>query len=653
MLSRFSQSILDTLADASEPLTADEIAKRMSADDGRTYSGHHVETYLEHALKEFTHQLSDGRWKRVRQSKNEANEGKRSSEIRDTRAESNEVSQLPSSLEGLDRSILDLLLAEGKRLKANEIARSLSSNLRMVSETAVRARLSGRLSEYVEQDPQYRWYLKEENLEGRRNATFPDDESPSISEGETYTKRILSLIQPVIDSAESPTSVAEIAKEIELREPGISEDEISSVLLNHYPGETYLVSGTGWVFKRDDLNASDMGTNDEVDNQHRSAAPKETDDEQKASPPSGSGREEDLSRPKEEAVRMDDEGEHEEHSSVGSKSPSSPNDSAHEEAGQSSEYQQVVRAVASVLDESDSPLRKHEITNRLKDGGLDVSRDDVTSALYEGKGSFFSLLSDFTWTLADSVMPGDVVVGSRSADTQDASAAQEKDSEITTKGVRHKADGLLSTLDGQPGKAATVGRYLQIADRISLILGLSGEPLSCAELTEYLGSCGYVVSEHDVQRTIDSILSEFVSESPQGYSLGEYNNDKDEAEQDTPEQGTPAIDESTRARLSGSTYEYTFHSEPFESAALFYSQLRGGTVKVIINESHPVYDHLSSLIDGSEDTTRADLQRLSEGVRMLLAAWVDLESNLTGRQSKLAEELRADWGRAIRLLLRS
>jgi len=645
MLSRFSQSILDTLADAGEPLTADEIAKRMSPDDGRTYSGHHVETYLEHALKDLTHQLIDGRWKLVRRSKNEANEGKRSSEIRGTRAENNEGSQLPSSLEGLDRSILDLLLAEGKRLKANEIARALSSNMRMVSETAVRARLSGGLSEYVEQDPQYRWYLEEEtlesrsiSLEGRGNATFSDDESPSTPEGETYTKRILSLIQSVIDGAESSISVAEIAEEIEIREPRVSEDEISSVLLNHYPGETYLIPGTGWVFKGDDLNISDVGTNDE----------------REVGSSSSSSREEALSRAKNEVVRTGDGDEHGVRSSIDLNSPSSTNESTHEGPDQPSKYQQVLRAVASVLDESESPLRKHEITSRLRDEGLDVGRDDVTSALYEGKGSIFSLLSDFTWTLVDSVKPGDVVVGSRSAEAQDASAAQESDPEITRKAVRDDAGSLQGALDDPSGKAATVGRYLQVADRISLILGLSGEPLSCAELTEYLGSCGYTVSEHDVQRTINSILPDFVSKTPRGYSLQEYNDDrKDEDEQETPEQGTPPIDESTRARLSGSTYEYTFHSEPFESAALFYSQLRGGTVKVIINESHPAYGHLSSLINGSEYTAHADLQRLSEGVRMLLAAWVDLESNLTGRQSKLAEELRADWGRAIRLLLRS
>ena len=640
MLSRFSQSILDTLADAGEPLTADEIAKRISASDSQTYSGHHVETYLEHALKEFTHQLSGGRWKLVRQSENEANAIERSSEARDARAESKKASRLPSSLEGLDRSILDLLISKGKRLRVNEIARALSSNLRMVSETAIRARLSGGLSEYVEQDPQYRWYLKEENLEGRSmglkgrgNVNSPDDASQPIPEGETYTKRIQSLIQSVMDGAESPASVADIAKEIEVREPGVSEDEVSSVLLTHYPGEMYLVPGTGWVFRRDDLKT--VGTNDE----------------QQVGSSSFSSRKEALPRAKNEVVPTDDGGEH---SSVDSNSPSSTNEPTHEVSDQPSKYQQIFRAVASVLDEAESPLRKHEITSRLRDKGLDVGRDDVTSALYERKGSFFSHLSDFTWTLADSVMPGDVVVGSRSMDTQGASDAQGNDSEITREAVTHESDGPLSRLDGQPGKAATVGRYLQIADRISLILGLSGGPLSCTELTEYLGSCGYVVSERDVQRTIDSILPEFVSESPQGYSLEEYNNDgKDEAEQDTPEQDTPPIDESTRARLSGSTYEYTFHSESFESAALFYSQLRGGTVKVIINESHPVYDHLSSLIDGGVDATHADLQRLSEGVRVLLAAWVDLESNLTGRQSKLAEELRADWGRAIRLLLRS
>ena len=661
MLSQFSQDILNTLANADEPLHADEIAKRMSDSGKQIYSAHHVRTYLEYALQEAAKQTIDGRWKLASEPTDEPEENTPSLVGEDASAEGEKPSQLLSSLDGLDRSIAELLFSEEKPLRASEIAAALSTNLRMVSETAIRSRLSRDLHDYVKQDLQYRWYLKEDVLREATSDVAEDRESASsdeetVLEDEEYTELILPLIQLALDDAERPISAAEIAGATEFREHDISKQEVTEALLNNYPGEMYLVPEVGWVFRKDDLS----GNNCEDSSPGRSATEyrgtQRPDSKPGISPSSRADRQEPLTLSGEETSGR--EGNDERNQRLGSvtNNPSATSPSTHEEADQLSEWQQLMQAVASILETSGSPLRKHEITVRLRDAGLDVSRDEVTSALCDGQGSTFALLSDSTWALAESVASGDVVVGGATNEESNTDRVVGPTNENPKESDHHEQGSFLNSVGGQSGKAASIGRYLQIADRISLILGLSAGPLSLEELTDCLVHCGYQVQEQDVRRTLESILPEFVIKTSHGYSLNEpVDKQSSHAGADGHDQQEAPVDESTRARLSGNTYEYTFHSEPFESAALFHSQLRGGTVRIVINESHPVYSHLRSLVDpiDSEDNPQTDLDKLSKGVQTLLAAWVDLESNLTGRQGKIAEELRTDWGRTARLLLRS
>jgi hypothetical protein len=117
-----------------------------------------------------------------------------------------------------------------------------------------------------------------------------------------------------------------------------------------------------------------------------------------------------------------------------------------------------------------------------------------------------------------------------------------------------------------------------------------------------------------------------------------------------------SIADSSSPSLSPDLNRFTFSEEHIDSAVVFAARAQVNQVSVCLNRSHPAFSFLSDLASGpdSEKLDRQELwvryRQLHAGARLMIAAWIEHEHQLSGPRRRRAEEAREDWGRTMRRL---
>lgn len=122
------------------------------------------------------------------------------------------------------------------------------------------------------------------------------------------------------------------------------------------------------------------------------------------------------------------------------------------------------------------------------------------------------------------------------------------------------------------------------------------------------------------------------------------------------------LDQETAEKVARYTVKhnlkYSFTEFPFESDAFFTVRPNGGAINILLNKEHPAYSNLVEiLLDDGDDTEnieklRGRLEKASEGMRLLLAAWARYEDEIPdGARKDNIQDIRKDWGRVARNFL--
>jgi hypothetical protein len=104
--------------------------------------------------------------------------------------------------------------------------------------------------------------------------------------------------------------------------------------------------------------------------------------------------------------------------------------------------------------------------------------------------------------------------------------------------------------------------------------------------------------------------------------------------------------------------KYSFTDSSFESDAFFTVQPSGGALNIILNRSHPAYDHLIEVLEHNDKDNDKDLKvrldEASKGLKLLLAAWARFEDEIPdGDRKDEIQDARKDWGRIARKFMRN
>ena len=292
------------------------------------------------------------------------------------------------------------------------------------------------------------------------------------------------------------------------------------------------------------------------------------------------------------------------------------------------------------------PLKTSELAEHVRSRGHDVSKSEVKRILKDHLDDEVWFIPKEGWCLQLKVDPQEIGIESHSSPELTKSGTKSK--ERKEEGVGQNPLG--EELGFSPnGLAVYVNSQLETAKLIVTVLDLASNPLSVLQLATVLRKLGYQSNEEEIETCLRSILDRFVVETEMGYYELSSHASHDPTED---EQLTEPVDADTRASLSGGVYAYEFAQGQHDTSALFSSEIRGGTVRIELNTSHPLFEDIRVITSGGRERKNS-LRELKRALRILIAAWVDLESNLQGRPRDIAEELRTDWGRTARLLLRS
>lgn len=107
--------------------------------------------------------------------------------------------------------------------------------------------------------------------------------------------------------------------------------------------------------------------------------------------------------------------------------------------------------------------------------------------------------------------------------------------------------------------------------------------------------------------------------------------------------------------------KYAFIEASFESDAFFTVQPRGGALNILLNRSHPAYEHLIEVLDSfdsdesnsNEKDLKQRILRASKGLKLLLAAWARFEDEIPdGDRKDEIQDARKDWGRIAKKFLK-
>jgi hypothetical protein len=160
------------------------------------------------------------------------------------------------------------------------------------------------------------------------------------------------------------------------------------------------------------------------------------------------------------------------------------------------------------------------------------------------------------------------------------------------------------------------------------------------------------------EKTQERINSGHIGESD-SYKVENPEKQKEEMKESLINKGLEAEDAVKIAEKTViSKLKYSFNDRPFEGEAFFTVQTSGGAIHVLLNTRHPAYEHLVEVLDVTSDDQTAKqlkerLDKASEGLRLLLAAWARYEDETPdGGRRDMIQDVRTAWGRYARDFLR-
>ena len=179
---------------------------------------------------------------------------------------------------------------------------------------------------------------------------------------------------------------------------------------------------------------------------------------------------------------------------------------------------------------------------------------------------------------------------------------------------------------------AALSKAFEHARLVATALALAGGPRDAERLAERLRASGVPISAREVTTLLETTLRRWVTLGAAGWTFGAS---AVAAPADAAE-SAPAPD--VRARVVRAPTSSDSTSAAFDSPAFFTYDTAGPTTVLTYNRAHPAGRCLS------EGTLSVD---------DVVAAWARMESDLRGARRERAQELREDWGRALRSTLRS
>jgi len=315
------------------------------------------------------------------------------------------------------------------------------------------------------------------------------------------------------------------------------------------------------------------------------------------------------------------------------------------------EPEKIVEAVLLVLADAEEPLYTTEIIRRVRGREDKVEWEGFDRLLPENVNAQVRSNSDSKWNLVET--PPELTQDSDDAESieEDRQGQEEAEPSGSESSGTFESEGRDATqrpdVFSPDGIVGEINAGLETAKQIALLLDLAPSPLSMDRIEELLNATGHDVSESTVRYCLRSILNPFVQEEEDGYRLEDTGPELSEEELDA-----APVDAATRATIGGQRYNYVFSASAQDGSSLFSSQIRGGTVEVKLNASHPAFRGLRQVLSEKRSVENASVRQLHHLIKLLIASWTDMEGDLRGRRKEIAEEFREDWGRAVRLLLR-
>jgi hypothetical protein len=115
--------------------------------------------------------------------------------------------------------------------------------------------------------------------------------------------------------------------------------------------------------------------------------------------------------------------------------------------------------------------------------------------------------------------------------------------------------------------------------------------------------------------------------------------------------------ESTAREIAAQTVhdglKYTFVDAQLETSAFFTVTIKGGSLIIKLNTTHPAHQKLVEVLedeidDADEGDLRERLKRARSGLRLILMAWARYEDEKSGVERIYTQDARNDWGRIAR-----
>jgi len=707
-LSDFGYDILRVLDEAGDYISPQEIAQRLSEEQGESVLSGRVRPYLEHALGEYVERRSPNSWNIASPHHGRFASNKRQASEEETESSSERVADQGKNLDELSMAIVRELADASSPLSSERITEAVkgsdavSSNRSDFITTQVNRRLYSELSSVVEKDDDHRWRLIDRTYANSDESDEATDEkiadrthgvqdSPTRqsktaerkNDGEKDKQRENQRKSSRVDNwragdgnqddtGDDADAAREESRDNETSLSEFEQDVLST--LDELDGHAFTEEIVEKLHQKYDRDAETGRIQFYLENALDEFVVRHSSKGWNIAP---SYRGEFSSR--EESASDEDPDELEE--------TASEND--HESEGKLSEL------VVYELSKVHGPLKARQIAEKISvssdtfsSSRINDLKTEVNRRLYGELSSRVEKDDEHRWQLIkqgyDEVgEPGeDSPEGSDVTDTEvpereeEGKEKEDPQSEKETKSPGEESYWAIYEKENRASKDLTSGTpsgvageieaKLETAKQIAFLLDLARKPVSVSTLAAVISARGRETSEETIRHSLESTLARFVCREKEGYRLSRNpggqvpETDKessDAASSDEPDElednGEP-VDAVTRATVSGSRYKYIFEQAEFENTALLFSQqIRGGTVRIELNSAHPAFGGLRHVLDGLEESSKESTQgQLREAIRLLIIAWTEVEEDLGGRQSDLAEEMRIDWGRALRRLLR-
>lgn len=290
----------------------------------------------------------------------------------------------------------------------------------------------------------------------------------------------------------------------------------------------------------------------------------------------------------------------------------------------------IIANVISVFKSKDQHISTDRIQYKLRKKGRSYNTEEVLQALCGNQNDSLYFTPEKGWALSPV---------SNEKDKHGKSLSESEKRYFLRHHGHSRADTSVTDL-AEDDYAKEAVSLLDTATKVVAILAIVQRPLQPSALLSIAEQVGLNVSEADLRTCLDQILSDFVKVEEEKYELGRIEGHV------AASASMNAEDEETRASLSGSLYNYEFTAMTLNSAALFAGEVRGGTMYIRLNSDHPSFEEMRGLI--SDDASSMSAQ----AIRTVLAGWATMESDLPDKRQHAAEDMREEWGRAVRALLR-